>query len=110
MNIVCELKWYLGNDYAQLKFSESRDAFFIDTIMVPAAHRGKGIGTHLIKHVLILADAKEKIVRVSARPIADANEERLQRLVAYYKRFGFSVEDRGLSIAYMVRNRTNHSK
>ena len=108
MNIAGELKWYLGDNYAYLKFSESREAFFIDTIMVPASHRRKWIKTCLIKHVLTLADAKGKMVRVSARPVGNLTEERLKRLVSYYMRFGFSVEDRGFPIAYMVRDRKDH--
>jgi ribosomal protein S18 acetylase RimI-like enzyme len=104
MNVVGEIKWYLGDDYAHLRFSEGVGSFSIDTVMVPAAHRGKGIGTHLITHILILADQLGKRVLVSARPIGDTSEERLQRLIAYYQRFGFYLEDRGHSIAYMVRD------
>jgi GNAT superfamily N-acetyltransferase len=103
MNVVGEIKWYLDNDYAHLRFSEGLGAFSIDTLMVPAAHRNKGIGTRLITHILVLADHLGKQVRVSARPIGETSEERLQRLISYYKRFGFSLEDRGNSIAYLVR-------
>ncbi|MBU0482501.1 MAG: GNAT family N-acetyltransferase [Proteobacteria bacterium] len=103
MNIVGEIKWYLNEDYARLQFSESSSAFSIDTVMVPANHRGEGIGKALINHVLIMADRMGKMVRVSARPIGECSEERLQRLVSYYEKFGFRIEDRGHSIAYMVR-------
>ena len=104
MNVVGELKWYLDDTYAQLKFSESKNALHIDTIMVPAAHRSKEIGTQLINHVLILADAMKKEVKVSARPFANFTEEKLQRLISYYERFGFRMEDRTHSIAYLVRD------
>lgn len=104
MNVVGEIKWYLDGDYAHLRFSEGIGSFSIDTVMVPAVHRGKGIGSRLIGHILILADQLGKQVRLSARPIGDTSEERLQRLIAYYQRFGFYVEDRGNSIAYMVRD------
>lgn len=104
MNIVGEIKWYLDNDYAQLKFSESRTGFSIDTVMVPVAHRGKGIGTGLIQHVLTLADATAKKVRVNAYPIGNITEEKLQQLITYYMRFGFYIEDRGFANVYMVRN------
>lgn len=110
MNISGEIKWYLGNDYAKLKFSESQGAFSIDSVMVPAAYRNNGIGRSLIMHVLIIADQMGKVVRVSARPIGECSEERLQRLIKYYKRFGFDVEDRGHSIAYLVRNILNQEK
>jgi len=104
MNIVGEIKWYLDGDYAHLKYSESRGSFSIDTVMVPAAYRNKGIGSHLISHVLMMADRLGKEVRISARPIGVTSEERLQRLVSYYHKFGFYVVDRGHSIAYMVRD------
>lgn len=103
MNIIGVIKCYLDQTYAKLQFSESSQAFSIDTIMVPAAHRNKGVGRNLINHVLVMADTMGKLVRVSARPIGNCSEERLQRLVAYYESFGFQLEDRGLSIAYMVR-------
>jgi len=104
MNIVGEIKWYLEDDYALLKFSEGKNSFHIDSIMVPAAHRQKKIGTKLIEHILVMADTMNKEVRVSARPIGATSEERLQRLITYYERFGFHLEDRGNSIAYMVRD------
>jgi len=103
MNVVGEIKWYLDGDYAHLRFSEGVGSFAIDTVMVPAAHCSKGIGTKLIRHILILADQLGKQVRLSARPIGGTSEARLQRLIAYYQKFGFYVEDRGNSIAYMVR-------
>ena len=103
MNIVGEIKCYLGDDYAHLKFSESKGAFSIDTVMVPASYRNNGIGTMLIKHILLLADSLNKEVRLSARPIGSLSEEKLQRLVAYYKRLGFQVLDRGQTIVYMMR-------
>jgi len=104
MNVVGEIKWYLDGDYAHLRFSEGVGSFSIDTVMVPAAQRSQGIGSKLISHVLILADHLGKQVRLSARPIGDTSEERLQRLIVYYMRFGFYVVDRGHSIAYMVRD------
>ena len=104
MNISGEIKWYLGDSFAKLNFSEGQRAFSIDSVMVPASHRNKGIGRILISHVLILADQMGKCVRVSARPIGECSEERLQRLINYYKSFGFEVEDRGHSIAYLLRN------
>ena len=103
MNIVGEMRWYLGDDYALLKFSESRGAFSIDSIIVPASHRNEGIGTMLIKRILLLADAEGKEVMVSARPIGPSSEEILQRLIKYYEHFGFEMYDRGLTIAYMRR-------
>ena len=105
MNIVGEIRFYLGKDYAHLKFSETRDAFSIDTVLVPADHRGLGTGSLLVRHVLDMADAMGKEVLVSARPIGPVSPERLERLVRYYERFGFAVYDTGLTTAYMRRKK-----
>jgi GNAT superfamily N-acetyltransferase len=103
VNIVGEMKWFLGDDYAQMKYSESSGSFSIDLVMVPASYRGGGIGTKLISHILYLADRMGKDVYLSARPISSYSEERLERLIAYYQRLGFEVIDRGLTVAYMQR-------
>lgn len=103
MNIVGELVHYLGDDYAFIKFSESLHTFSIDMIMVPADHRNQGIGSKLIRHILILADQLEKDVNVSARPIGGYTEDKVEFLIDYYKKFGFRVIDRGLTVAYMTR-------
>ncbi len=104
MNLVGEIKWFLGeDDYARMKYSEDRHCLFIETILVPARYRNQGIGSELVRHVLVLADALGKKTRVSARPIGNATPENLDRLVGFYSRFGFTVEDRGMTIVYMVR-------
>lgn len=103
MNIIGEIKWFLGDDYAHMKFSESKTSFSIDTVMVPSAHRGAGIGTMLIRHVLFMAESMGKDVYVSARPFTHSDEEKLERLISYYRRLGFEVTDRGLTTAYMCR-------
>ncbi len=103
MNIAGEIKCFLGDDYAYLKFSESKTAFSIDIVMVPAASRNAGIGTMLINHVLLMSEGAGKDVYVSARPFAQFSEEKLERLISYYERFGFRVTDRGLTTAYMCR-------
>jgi GNAT superfamily N-acetyltransferase len=110
MNIIGEIKWFFGDDYAHLKFSESKTSFSIDIVMVPSAHRGAGIGTMLIRHVLYLADSMGKDVYVSARPFAQFSEEKLGRLITYYQRLGFEVTDRGLTTAYMRRKHSIRSK
>lgn len=109
VNIVGEMKYFLGDGkYAQFKYAESGTAFSIDIVMVPTDYRGQGIGKFLIKHVLYLADAMKKSVFLSARPIGKTDEEGLQRLVDYYREFGFEVEDRGLTVVYMHRKALKH--
>jgi len=104
MNITGEIKWYLGEgDYANLKFSESKTSLSIDIVMVPAAHRKQGIGTTLINRILIIADLMGKDCYVSARPLGNYSDEKLEGLIRYYEHFGFQITDRGLTTAYMVR-------
>lgn len=110
MNVTGEMVWHLGDDnHATLKYSESHLAYSIDTVLVSAKFRGQGIGAQLIKKILILADAEDKEVYLSARPIGSNNEEKLMRLVHYYERFGFHSIDRGLSVVYMKRGRYSES-
>lgn len=104
MNLTGGMQLHLDGDQAQLRYSEDQRGFSIDQLMVPAAHRGRGIGTLLVRRVLILADHYKKDVHVSARIIGgQSSEERLQRLVKFYKRLGFEALDRGLTVVYMVR-------
>jgi GNAT superfamily N-acetyltransferase len=105
VNLSGEVRWYLGGDYALITYSED-NAFSIDQVIVPAAHRGKGIGSALIQRVLILADSLDKEVFLSARTIdGSGGEARLQRLVSYYTRFGFEPIDRGLTVVHLSRKR-----
>ena len=112
MNVTGEIKWHLGeDDYAALKFSESHLAYSIDTVLVPAKFRGQGIGTQLIRKILLMADTEGKEVYLSARPIGTNDEEKLNRLVHYYERFGFQPIDRGLTVVYMKRpQHTKHAQ
>jgi GNAT superfamily N-acetyltransferase len=103
MNLVGEIKWYLGNDYAQLKFSETKGSFSIDIVTVPQSYRGLGIGSAMIQRIILLADSVGKDVHTSARPIGSTSEEKLQRLVEFYQQFDFCVYDRGLTVAHMKR-------
>lgn len=108
MNVTGEMVWHLGGDnQAKLTYSESHLAYSIDTVLVSAKFRGQGIGTQLIKKLLTLADAEDKEVYLSARPIGSNDEEKLMRLVHYYERFGFHSIDRGLSVVYMKRVRNS---
>ncbi len=107
MNIVGEIKYYIDDDYAVLKFSEDKRSLSIDIVNVPVKHRSKGIGTELINIILLRADTLGKSVNLSARPIGVTSEEKLQRLVKYYEKFGFTSMDRGLSVVYMSRKPKN---
>ncbi len=109
MNIIGEVKWYLGDDHAYLKYSESGSSFSIDIVLVPPAHRGQGIGSQLVERVLRLADDLNKEVYVTARPIGSFSDQALERLIHYYERFGFELQDRGLTAGYMRRARRSQA-
>ena len=105
MNITGELKWHFGTrDFARLKFSESKEAFSVDMIMVPAKHRRQGIGKKLLQYVLLLADATHQPTSSTVRPIgASLDPNALEDLVEYYRKFGFEELDRGSTVVYMRR-------
>ncbi len=105
MDIVAELKWqFAPKDFARLKFTETDSAFSIDMMLVPSSHRGQGVGSELLKNVLILADAKNKVVNLTARPIgAELKKQALDRLVSFYQNFGFRVTETGVTVVYMRR-------
>lgn len=104
MNLTGEIKYYLGKkDYAQLKFSETKSSLSIDIMMVPAKHRGTGVGTALLQRIIVIADGMQKEIYTSARPIGAFSDERLERLIRFYQQFDFQVYDRGLTVAYMKR-------
>ena len=103
MNIVGEVRQFLGGDHAVLKYSESRSSLSIDVVLVPARHRGQGVGGGLIARVLMLADITDRQVFVDARPIGSSGDIALERLVTYYGQFGFQPFDRGLTVVHMCR-------
>lgn len=107
MDITGELKLQLGKEHALLRFSESRTALSIDMLHVPASHRRQGIGASLINHMIKFAEGLGKDVLVSVRPIGSHTEERLQKLVKYYKKFGFTETGKGVSTVYMIRKNGN---
>jgi GNAT superfamily N-acetyltransferase len=103
MNVTGELRYYLGGEYATLRYSESRSSLSIDIVLVPGPHRGQGVGSALIARVLLLADLTRRPVFVDARPIGTSSEAALHRLVAYYQRFGFVETGQGLTVVHMRR-------
>lgn len=104
MNISGEIRHFLGGNYAFLKYSECRSSLSIDVVLVPPSHRGQGVGSGLIARILVLADLTARKVFVDARPIGASGEPALERLVTYYKRFGFEEIDRGLTVVHMCRH------
>ena len=107
MDLNGEIKIFFDKDYAQLKFTETNISFSIDSVMVPYKHRGKGIGSKLIKRMIMWADSAQKDVFTSARAIGICNEEKVQRLVRFYEQFGFCAYKHGVTAVYMKRTSQN---
>lgn len=103
MKLTGELRHALGAEHATLRFSEDDSAISLDIVLVPATHRARGIGSALIQRVLCMADSLGKEARVAARPIGTHGDVPLERLVAYYRRFGFEETSRGVSVVHMRR-------
>jgi GNAT superfamily N-acetyltransferase len=103
-NLEGELVLHLGAaGDARLRFSEGRDAFVLDLVLVPSATRGQGHGSALIARLLAIADALGKPVALTARPIGRSSAPALERLVRYYQTFGFVADQRGVSSVLMRR-------
>lgn len=104
LNLTAELRCHLGGDQsAVLRFSEGKDAFVLDLVLVPREHRSQGLGTALIHRLLALADWAGKRVNTTARPIGRNTPETLERLVRYYERLGFRRTEEGLTSVMMCR-------
>ncbi len=104
MNITGEIQSHLGEgDYAKLRFSESKEAFSIDTVFVPSMARSAGVGSILVQRILYMADCCGKKIFLTARPIGRTDYETVARLVRFYEQFGFKVFDEGHQSAQMVR-------
>lgn len=103
-NMTGEVRCHLdGEETAVLRFSEGKDAFLLDLVLVPAKFRGRGLGTALVRRLLRLADAAGKPVHTTARPIGRSTPDTLNRLVLYYERLGFDVLQRGVASVHMCR-------
>lgn len=88
---------------ASLRFAERAADVHVETVFVPVAARGTGVGTALLKRVFDLADAARKPVVLEARPIGSRGPEAVARLVNFYERLGFVVENPNFSSPSMRR-------
>ncbi len=101
--LQAEVVVLLEKDRAVLRFSENTQTLVLELVMVPSRFRGRGIGTLLVRRLLLLADALGKPVVTTARPIGRSTPEALEHLVAYYSRLGFQISQRGLTSVKMCR-------
>lgn len=105
-SVIGELKIIFdAKHYAYLKYVEEQDAITLETIVVPADFRKLGYGSLLMNRLISIAETFQRDIKLSARPIAGGgmSDERLERLVAYYQRFGFVPLERGVTAVKMIR-------
>jgi GNAT superfamily N-acetyltransferase len=104
VNLTAEVRLHLGESKsALLRYTESADALSLDIVIVPREFRSQGLGSLLVRRVLLLADSLGKPVLTTARPIGGHTPETLERLVSYYGQFGFRTVQRGVSAVHMRR-------
>lgn len=102
--MIGELQFRDGRrQIAQLRFVERDDVFDLELVLVVSSERGRGLGTQLVERLLVLADAADKAILTTARPIGSLSTQSIERLTRYYERLGFTVVERGVSSVGMRR-------
>ena len=96
---------YSINDKGTAKvahFPKYSEDLSISEIKVKKRFRNRGIGTQLINE--ILKDADSKFTEVSLFPDTKYGLAYRDRLIKYYSKFGFSVEELDVDVYEMVRS------
>lgn len=93
--------WAGGQEAGVLRFLETAEAVKLELVMVPRRFRRLGFGRSLVCRLLKYADALDKPVLVTARPIG--GDQTVDRLAAFYARLGFEFAGRGLTVIHMRR-------
>jgi len=65
--------------------------YVVNRVNVPAAHRGKGVGTELMAQLLVWADLRRWPLRLQVSPYTDSPLQ-FEALVSWYTRLGFHRE------------------
>ncbi|OQX30906.1 MAG: hypothetical protein B0D96_00940 [Candidatus Sedimenticola endophacoides] len=94
-----------GDEPGLLRYTEHEADLSIDYLFVPVVMRGRGVGTQLVSRLLRYADCVGKDVEVQARPLGGGGQvqERLRRLIRFYRRLGFEERVQGITQMHMVR-------
>ena len=87
----------------RLELWEDKNKLTLDTIIIPKEYRGQGMGTKIMNMVCEYSDNVNKPLFLT--PSSSYGVSSLNRLISFYKRFGFkkNVKFRDISIHYMVR-------
>jgi GNAT superfamily N-acetyltransferase len=65
--------------------------YLVNRVNVPAAHRGKGVGTELMAELMLWADLEGWPLRLQVSPYSDSPLQ-FDALVGWYTRLGFHRE------------------
>jgi len=89
------------DDNISLEVWEDKDRLEVASIVVPRNLRGQGIGTKIMTMVTDYADEKEKPIYLTADTSFGGTS--VNRLIRFYKRFGFQKNDNQAVRHTMVR-------
>jgi len=107
MRIAGEIKYFFdeSKDFAHLKYSDQNGKLSLDTVIVPAAYRNRGVGSQLVRQFLSWAAIWQRDVYLAARPIGvgSGSADNLGKLYRFYSRHGFEEVNRGVTVIHMVR-------
>lgn len=94
MKKVDDVQSWLRDRYPEndVVIHEKDDQIKLEKVVIPEERRGEGVGTRFMNDLTGYADAKEKTV--SLEPSTDFGASSRDRLIQFYKQFGF-VENQG---------------
>ncbi len=91
---------YIDGELAFLDVEKTNEkTFSIVNFIVPHEFRGKGVGSKLLHEAISDADKECAILTLIARPYRTDDKKELEKLIAFYKKFGFEEQKDD----YMIR-------
>ena len=92
----------VSNNNVKLELYDQGDYLELDKIIVPAGQRGVGIGSEILTKIGKYADKEGKSVYLT--PSRSYGGTSLRRLMTFYKRFGFKMnDDKSFNGSMMIR-------
>lgn len=75
--------------------------YLITRLNVPEAHRGKGIGTEILKEITNDADSECSVLLIEPSPYGEKTKTKIKRLIKFYEKFDFKFKSKN---EYMRRD------
>jgi ribosomal protein S18 acetylase RimI-like enzyme len=74
----------------KIEFEKDDESFHVYSLEIEEEFRDKGFGSRLLRKLISFAKkSKIKEIKLDAVPFPDNNETTIQRLLSFYKKFGF---------------------